>query len=119
MTKLRLYAVLAGIAVGLGGCASYEAQKDILPMAYLQKAQKAVQARNTDLAVAELNQAETAWLGANYPHRDPLIVIDMDALRDVGRARQSVQMGLWSDAEYYVKTAMTHPSAIQPIYPFF
>lgn len=88
-------------------------------MAYLKKAQVAVQAHDATTAVANLNQAETAWLGGATPYRDPQIDIDPEALREVARARQAVQMGLWGDADYYVRTAMTHPSTIAPLYPFY
>jgi hypothetical protein len=112
-------ALASAISLSLAGCASYGAQQDELPMAYLQKAMVAVKARNAEAAIAQIDQAETAWLGANYPHGAAEITIDPDAVRDIGRARQAVQLGLWGDAEYYVRTAMTHPSAIQPLYPFF
>ncbi len=107
------------IALSVGGCASYMSQQDELAMAYLKKAKAAVAERDANTAIANLNQAETAWLGGATPYRDPQIDIDPEALREVARARQAVQMGLWGDAEYYVRTAMTHPSTIAPLYPFF
>lgn len=112
--------VLASLlAWSVAACASYAAQEDELAMAYLKKAQKAVQAKDAETATANLYQAENAWLGANYPYENPQINTDPDALRDIGRAIQSVRMGLWGDADYYIRTAMTHPSAIQPIRPFW
>lgn len=112
--------LLAAFVVGPGGCASYANQQGELPMAYLQQAQQAVAVRNADKAISDLDAAESAWLGANYPYGNPTeLVTDPEALRDIARARQAVQMQLWGDAAYYVTTAMTHPSAIQPLHPFW
>jgi hypothetical protein len=113
----KIVAALLGLSVA--ACASYMSQQDELAMAYLKKAQAAVAARDATTAIANLNQAETAWLGGATPYRDPQINIDPEALREVARARQAVEMGLWSDADYYVRTAMTHPSTIAPLYPFY
>jgi hypothetical protein len=106
------------LAVAVAGCVSYTAQQAQLPQAYLQNALAAVKARDANTAIAQINLAETTWLGANTPYGDPQIDIDPEALREIGRARQSVEMGRWGDAEYYVRTALTHPSTIQPIYPW-
>ncbi len=81
---------------------------------YLERARAAVQQRDAKAALAQIDQAEAIWLGTNTPYGNPFVTSDPDALREMARARQSVQMGRWGDAEYYVRTAMTHPSTTIP-----
>lgn len=106
--------LLAALALALGGCAGTPAEQATLPHAYLEQAMKAAEARDTPRTLAALDQAERAWVGANTPYGNPQIVSDPDVLREIGRARQSVQMQRWGDARYYIGTALTHPSTINP-----
>ncbi len=86
---------------------------DRLPRTYLLQARQAVRAHDAPAALAALNQAESLWLNGNRPSSAPF-GFDPEALRDMGRARQSVQMGRWGDAEYYVRTAIAQPTVIVP-----
>lgn len=115
MGRSRLLAALGlGIGLALSGCASYEAQQATLPHAYLEQALQAVHEHDRTKALAALNQAENAWLGRNIPFTDAFFTFDPEAMREMGRARQSIEMGRWDDADYYIRTALTHPSTITP-----
>jgi uncharacterized lipoprotein YbaY len=102
----------AGLAVS--SCASYYAQQNTLPHAYLEQALQAVHERDAPKALAALDQAENAWIGRNVPFTDAFFNFDPDAMREMARARQSIQMGRWGDADYYIRAALTHPSTIVP-----
>ena len=107
-------ALLIGAGPVLGGCALTAAQQADLPHTYLEQALAAVQARDAKTAIDDINKAENAWLGRNSPFSDPFFTFDPEAMREMARARQSVEMGRWGDAEYYVRTALTHPSTLVP-----
>lgn len=115
MIRSRWIAALLGSGVlALGGCALTPEQHADLPHTYLDQALAAVQARDAPAAIDDLNKAENAWLGRNSPFSDPFFTFDPEAMREMARARQSVQMGRWGDAEYYVRAARTHPSTLVP-----
>ncbi|MDA8252024.1 MAG: hypothetical protein M0Z28_23065 [Rhodospirillales bacterium] len=114
MRSRLLAALLLCGSLALPACALTPAQQATLPHTYLEQALAAVQAHDAPKALAALNKAENAWLGTNVPFTDPFFGFDPDAMREMARARQSVQMGRWGDAEYYIRTAMTHPSTIVP-----
>ncbi len=109
-----LAAILLGGSVALAGCASLVADQSNTPRPYLVQALHAVQQRDAPSALADLNKAESLWIGANVPFSDVTFGFDPDAMREMARARQSVQMERWGDAEYYIRTALTHPSVVTP-----
>ncbi len=112
MLRTLVAALLLSASLGLAGCAPVDPND--LPRTYLEQALKAVQAHDAPTALAALNHAESLWIGANVPFSDAFFNFDPDAMREMARARQSVQMGRWGDAEYYVRTALTHPSVVTP-----
>jgi len=105
--------LLAGVAA-LAGCASLTAENPNTPHPYLVAALKAVQQRDATAALADIDRAESMWIGTNVPFSDAMFGFDPDAMRDMARARQSVQMQRWADADYYIRTALTHPSVVMP-----
>ncbi len=112
MAKLSLAALLT--LTVLASCASYDAQQASLPHTLLTQALQAVKAHDSDKALDALNKAENAWLGTNVPFSDAFFNFDPEAMREMGRARESIQMQRWDDAEYYIRTAMEHPSTLTP-----
>ena len=86
----------------------------MLPHAYLEQARDAALAHDAARATAALNKAEQAWEGVNTPYGNAQTIIDPEAVREIGRARQSVEMRRWDDALYYIDGALTHPSTILP-----
>ena len=112
--SVSLVSMLLGGAAALSGCASLAAEEANTPKPYLEQALKAVQQRDATAALADLNRAESMWIGSNVPFSDAFFGFDPDAMREMARARQSVQMQRWGDAEYYIRTALTHPSVVTP-----
>lgn len=110
----RLPALLLGAGLALGGCTLTPAQQADLPHTYLEQARAAIKAHDAPAAIAAINKAENAWLGRNSPFSDPFFTFDPDAMREMARARQSVQMGRWGDAAYYIDVAIRHPSTLVP-----
>ena len=106
--------MLLACGIALGGCAGMLAEDPNTAHPYLERALAAVQQRDAKVALAQIDRAEAIWLGTNTPYGNPFVTSDPDALREMARARQSVQMGRWRDAEYYVRTALTHPSTTMP-----
>ena len=106
--------LLAALVPAVAGCALTPAEQATLPHTYLEQALHAADARDAPRTIAALDQAEAAWEGANTPYGNPQIVTDPDVLREIARARQSVQMQRWDDARYYIGAALTHPSTINP-----
>ena len=111
--RLRLAVSLACV-LALGACSQLFAEQPDLPHYYLKQALVAVQAHDSTTALANIAKAEQLWIGGNIPYQNPIIEFDPDAMREMARARQSVQMQRWGDAEYYVRTAMRHPSTVSP-----
>jgi hypothetical protein len=109
-----LTAVPLACGIAVAGCASLTADQSNTARPYLLRALAAVQRQDAAVALAQLAEAESVWLGSNTPYGNPFIVSDPEALREMGRARQSVQMGRWGDAAYYVRAALTHPSTVIP-----
>jgi hypothetical protein len=109
--RLAAASVLVMAALGAVGCAL---DMTNLPITYLKQAKVAVQHHDAAAATAAINEAENRWLGSNTPYGNPNVPSDPEALREMGRARQAIAMGRWGDAEYYVNTAMTHPSMLTP-----
>lgn len=112
--RSTLAALLLGSALGLAACAQLTADQPDLPNYWLKQALAAVQARDAKTALADINQAESLWIGSNVPFTNTMFVFDPEAMRNMGRARQSVEMQRWDDAEYYLRTAITHPSTVTP-----
>lgn len=106
--------MLIGSALALAGCASLTAENPNLPHYWLEQALVAVKARDAKTALADIDKAEALWEGSNIPFTNTQFQFDPDAMREMARARQAVQMGQWGDAEYYVRTAATHPSTVTP-----
>jgi hypothetical protein len=100
-----------GVALSTAACAIDPAKQ---PQTYLQQARQAVQSRDAPRALAALDQAEHLWVSANVPFSDPFFHFDPGAMRAMARARQSIEMGLWSDADYYVQAAITDASTATP-----
>lgn len=113
-SRLIASAVLLGIAVAFASCAPTAAEQSVLPMAYLKQARQAARVHDGPKALAALNAAEQTWMTNNGEYGGFDNSIDPGVLREMARARQSVQMGLWGDALYYINTAMKHPSTIWP-----
>ncbi len=109
--SLRSALVLSGIALLGAGCGLD--QTDV-PLAYLKQAKLAVQKHDAAAATSAINSAENEWLGRNTPYGTYYLPIEPEALREMGRALQAISMQRWDDAEYYVTTAMTHPSMQTP-----
>lgn len=107
-------ALLFGSALALAACTSLEAENPNLPHYWLEQALTAVKAHDSKTALADIDKAEALWEGSNVPFSDTMFGFDPDAMRDMGRARESVEAGRWDDAEYYVRTAATHPSTVTP-----
>ncbi len=113
MRAVFLAATLLYGPLGIAACAVDPAT---LPKTYLLQAQQAVAAHDAPAALAALARAETLWTNVNY--RAPFFSYEPQALRDMGNARSAVQLGRWSDAEYYVRTALTHPSVVRPSFSY-
>lgn len=105
--------LLAGVAAQ-AGCSNLTADNPNTARPYLVAALKAVEQRDAPTALADIDKAESVWIGTNVPFSSPFLDFDPDAMRNMARARQSVEMRRWSDAEYYVRTALTHPSVVMP-----
>lgn len=106
--------VLLGMGLMLGGCTAYDAAANTLPHAYLAEAQQAAQAHDAAATLAALDRAEYGWHGANTPYGNPVYNTDPDVPREIGRAREAVQMQRWADADYYIGVALTRPSTLTP-----
>ncbi len=106
--------ILLGIAVAAPGCTLTPEQQAHLPHTYLEQARAAAAAHDAPGTLTALDEAENAWEGVNTPYGNPMVINDPEVPREIGRARQSVQMGRWGDALYYIDTALTHPSTIIP-----
>lgn len=109
-----LSVLLLGGSLGLAGCAALAAQEANTPRPYLVKALAATQRHDSAEAIAELNKAESLWISGNVPFSSPFFEFDPDAMRNMARARQAIEMQRWGDAEYYIRTALTHPSVVTP-----
>jgi hypothetical protein len=112
--RMMVAAMLAGSALGLAGCAQLTTEQPDLPHYWLNQALAAAKARDAPTALADIDKAQSLWEGSNIPFTNTMFDFDPDAMREMARARQSVQMGRWDDAEYYIRTAMTHPSTVTP-----
>ncbi len=110
---LRRTAALA-VALAIAACTLDPAQEAKLPHTYLEHALTAAQHRDAAATVSALDQAEQAWGGVNSTYGVPEGYDDAEAIREIARARQSVDMGRWDDALYYIQSALTHPSTIIP-----
>ncbi len=113
MHRKRLGAAWAlPLALGVVACA----QDARVPptKSYLQQAQVAVGQRNRAEALASLDRAESLWISHNVPFSSPFFTFDPEALRDIARAKQSIDLGRWDDANYYVSTALRDPSILTP-----
>lgn len=113
-SMLQSGALLIGPALALAACASLETENPNMPHYWLEQALTAVKAHDSKTALADIDKAEALWEGSNVPFSDTMFGFDPDAMREMARARQAVQAGQWGDAEYYVRTAATHPSTVTP-----
>jgi hypothetical protein len=84
------------------------------PHTYLEQAKQAAAAHDAPRTIAALNEAERLWVANNGSYGNPAIDTPAEVLTQIFRARQAVQMGRWSDANYYIAAALTHPSTIIP-----
>lgn len=112
--RIAAAVLLAGLALAAAGCSLTAAEQATLPHTYLEQARHAADARDAAGTIAALDKAQSAWEGANTPYGNPQVVVDPDVLREIARARQSVQMQRWGDAQYYIGAALSHPSTINP-----
>lgn len=104
----------AGLAALLGGCALPRPDPAELPRTYLEQAQQAVAARDSPGALAAIDHAAALWRRNNPETGNPMIFQPNETLQAMLHARQAVGMGRWQDANYYIATALTHPSTITP-----
>lgn len=111
---LATTAMLCSVALTGAGCASLTTEQPTLPHYWLKQALAAAQAHDSPTALADIAKAESLWQGSNIPYSNPMFQFDPDAMREMARARQSVEMQRWGDAVYYIRTAMTHPSTVTP-----
>lgn len=102
----------AGLSVVLSACASYLAQQNSLPHAYLEQAKAAAQAQDAPTTLSALSQAANA--SVLTPAGRPSVTSNAQTLRWIGEARQSVEARRWNDALYYINTALSDPSTILP-----
>ncbi len=112
--RMAMVAILLAGVAAQAGCASLTADNPNTARPYLVAALKAVQQHDAPTALAQIDKAESIWIGVNVPFSSPFFEFDPDAMRNMARARQSVEMRRWADAEYYVRTALTHPSVVMP-----
>jgi hypothetical protein len=85
-----------------------------LTKTYLEQARTAVARRDRADAVAALDRAQSLWVSRNVPFSTPFFTYDPTALQAMARAEQSVEMGRWDDASYYVREALGDPSILTP-----
>jgi len=107
-------AILLSVGLVASACSSYYAQQATLPHAYLEQAKQAVEARDAPQALAALDRAENAMLVAATPSRNPILQKSVEVVREIAEARQSIGMQRWSDAAYYINTALTDPDTLIP-----
>ncbi len=115
LRRVPLLSSMMVIVLFVTACASYVAERDTLPRAYLLQAKQAAERRDTSRTLAALDQAEAAYLGTGLrPYRSASLLYEREAVFEMGSARLAVQMQRWDDALYYINTALTHPSTIVP-----
>lgn len=85
------------------------------PEQYLSQAKQAVQQHHTLTALTAINNAENELLKSGAAEEDrgarDTGKADPGVIRQIGRAREAVQMHHWKQAETYINEAMSHPSA--------
>jgi hypothetical protein len=96
----------------LSACAAYFAQESTLPHAYLEQARAAAEAHDAAKALTALDEADRASVTA--PSGRSISSYNPATLQDIARARQSVTLGRWGDATYYIETALSDPSTLLP-----
>jgi hypothetical protein len=104
------FAVLLVAGLGAAACG----HNDLLAQTYLRQAQTAIAQHQKTEAIAALNSAESVWLGRNTVRGYFVVPVEPDVLREMARAKESVQMQNWDDAKYYIAAALTHPSILTP-----
>ena len=110
-------AALSGVALAMPALA-----EGITPDTYLSQALRFVQQHRQHQAVAAVDNAENVLLEPPTPyefHSTRDLPGEPEVIRQFGRAREAIQERRWSDAEYYIRAAMTHPSADLPGTPFY
>ncbi len=115
-TTLFASAALMGLAFALPAVAQ-QSMDHTTPDYYLTQALGAVQQHDGTTALSDIAQAENLLLEPPTPYEyraarrlpgEPRVI------REFGDARVAVQEGNWSQAEYFINTAMSHPSAALP-----
>jgi hypothetical protein len=104
------FAVLLAAGLGVAACG----QNDLLAQAYLRQAQTAIAEHRQTAAIAAIDRAESVWLGRNTVRGYSVVPVEPEVLREMARAKESVQMQNWDDASYYIASALTHPSILTP-----
>ncbi len=111
MTRyLRVWVTCLGVL--LSACAGYFAHESGLAHAYLEQARAAAEAHDAAKTLAALNQANQA--SVTSPSGRARSNYSPTTLREITEARQSVALGRWDDAIYYINTALTDPSTLLP-----
>ena len=112
MRRTLLSAAALVMAMILASCAP-DARAPLTKV-YLEQARTAIAHRNSAEALAALNCAQSVWVSRNVPFTSPFFNYDPEALRAMARASQSIGMGRWDDASYYVGVALGDPSILTP-----
>lgn len=87
------------------------------PDQYLSQALQYVQQHQALPAIAAVNNAEIVLLEPPTPyefHGARALPGSPQVVRDIGHAREAIQLGNWGQAEHYIYAAMSHPSASLP-----
>lgn len=109
-------AALMGLALALPAAAQPNTAENS-PDYFLSQALGAVQQHDRTAALSAISQAENLLLEPPTPYEyraarrlpgEPRVI------RQFGDARDAVLEGNWTQAEYFINTAMAHPSAALP-----
>ena len=105
-------AALIGLALAVPAVA-----QETTPDQYLSQALQYVAQHQTAQAIAAVNSAENVLLEPPTPyefHAARALPGEPPVVRNMGEAREAIQLGNWGQAEHYIHAAMSHPSASLP-----
>ncbi len=105
-------AALFGLALAMPAVA-----EEMTPDQYLSQALQAIAQHETAQALTAVNNAENVLLEPPTPymsHATRALPGEPPVVRNLGEAREAIQLGHWGQAEHYVHAAMSHPSASWP-----